>query len=179
MLPCPHSTPRTRQAPPPASTSTGKRQDPSKDDALQRRKSIRDTSCFPAQACPQDDVKSSTGICHAGKSTASSERVPYTRQIAKEMVVPAGLGHNPPPEISGRIDEAKLGLVYRFGDAVRAVADRSRAAVLSQPLTQPMELAFELGAGRAIFTQSSSPSHRKSGAGRDEASGSPHQPCPQ
>ena len=58
------------------------------------------------------------------------------------------------------IDEAKLGLVYRFGDAVRAVAEPSRPR--PQRARPRLWGTARNGARRADRTQSASPSRRKS-----------------
>jgi hypothetical protein len=118
MLPGPAQDTANRQIPS-ASPSTGETQDPSQATLCSDARSIRDVLWSSAKGAT-DDVKK-LDLYAATLEIDSFLDKSRHREIARSVA-------DGWKDIRGgdqrTIDEAKLGLVYRFGDAVRAVADR-------------------------------------------------------
>ena len=118
MPPDPAQAPEDSQTPP-ASSSTGATQAPAEPTLGSDFRSIRDFLLFSAEGA-RDDVKK-LDLYAATLEIDSFLDKSRHREIARSVA-------NGWEDLRGgdqrTIDEAKLGLVYRFGDAVRAVADR-------------------------------------------------------
>ena len=173
MLPGPAQDTADRQTPS-ASTSTGETQDPSETTLCSDVRSIRDVLWSSAKGA-RDDVKK-LDLYAAALEIDSFLDESRHREIARSVA-------DGWEDIRGgdqrTIDEAKLGLVYRFGDAVRAVADRpARGLSKLDPaygellemgrgeLSYPIRLAIaqEIGAGGdEAFRVLRQPSHKTPG----------------
>ena len=174
MLPGPAQGPAGGQAPPPASPSAGATQDSPEPVLGGDVRSIRDV-LFSSARRATDDVKK-LDLYAAALEIDSFLDESRHREIARCVA-------DDWKDISGwsqrTIDEAKLGLVYRFGDAMRAVADRPYRGFSEldpaygellemgrRELSQPIRLAIaqEIGAGGdAAFRVLRQPSHNAPG----------------
>jgi hypothetical protein len=173
MMPGPAQDPADRQTPS-ASHSTGETQDPSKATLCSDVRSIRDILWSSAKGAT-DDVKK-LDLYAAALEIDSFLDESRHRNIARCV---AGDWKDIRGWSQRTIDEAKLGLVYRFGDAMRAVADRpDRGLSELDPaygelleigrgeLSHPIRLAIaqEIGAGGdAAFRVLRQPSHNAPG----------------
>jgi hypothetical protein len=168
MLPGPAQDPMGRQ-PPPAGPSTGAKQNSAEPVLSSDVRSIRDVlwSCAEDAA---DDVKK-LDLYAATLEIDSFLDESRHREIARCVA-------DDWKKIRGRdqrtIDEAKLGLVYRFGDAARAVADRSDRGL--SKLDPAYGELLEMGHGEVSYPIRLAIA-QEIGAGGDEAFQALRRPC--
>ena len=168
MLPGPAQDTADRQTPS-ASTSTGETQDPAKTKLGSDVRSIRDVLWSSAKRVT-DDVKK-LDLYAATLEIDSFLDESRHREIAKNV---AGGWENIRGGDQRTIDEAKLGLVCRFGDAVRAVADRTDRGL--SKLDPAYGELLEMGRGEQSYPIRLAIA-QEIGAGGDEAFRVLRQPC--
>jgi hypothetical protein len=170
MLPGPAQDTADRPTPSAStSTSTGETQDPSKTTLRSDFRSIRDILWSSAKRAT-DDVKK-LDLYAATLEIDSFLDESRHPEIARNV---AGGWENIRGGDQRTIDEAKLGLVYRFGDSVRAVADRPDRGL--SKLDPAYGELLEMGCGELSYPIRLAIA-QEIGSGGDEAFRVLRQPC--